>query len=64
MTADNETASGRALHDYEDIAAELEQIAEMVRNTPGLNHSAAERLLKLAKDIRSDLDRSARADAR
>jgi hypothetical protein len=61
MKSDNETASGRPLHDYEDIAAELEHIAEMVRNTPGLNHDAAERLLKVAQDIRSDLDRLSRA---
>jgi hypothetical protein len=61
MTADSETASDRPLHDYEDIAAELELIAEKVRNTPGLNHDSAERLLKLAQDIRSDLDRLSRA---
>lgn len=60
MTADNENASDRALDDYEDIAAELELIAEKVRNTPELDHDAAERLLKLAKDIRADLDRLGR----
>lgn len=57
MESDNETASGRRLRNYEDIAAELEHIAELVRNTPELNHHAAERLLKVAQDIRSDLDR-------
>lgn len=57
MKLDNETASGRPLQNYEDIAAELEHIAEMVRNAPELNHDAAERLLKLAQDIRSDLAR-------
>ena len=61
MTADNENASDRALDDYEDIAAELELIAEKVCNTPELDHDAAERLLKLARDIRADLDRLGRA---
>lgn len=60
MKPDNETTSGRALHNYEDIAADLEHIAEMVRNTPELNHRAAERLLKIAQDIRSDLGRLGR----
>jgi hypothetical protein len=65
MTADNEDASDRALDDYEDddyedVAAELEHIAEKVRNAPELDHDAAERLLKLAKDIRADLDRLGR----
>ena len=60
MKTDNETAVARTLDDYEDIAAELELIAEKVCNTPELDHDAAERLLKLAKDIRSDLDRLGR----
>jgi hypothetical protein len=60
MEPDNETALGRPLQNYEDVATELERIAEMVRNTPELNHRAAERLLKIAQDIRSDLDRLGR----
>jgi hypothetical protein len=46
MKPDDEAAaaSPRPLHSYADIAAELECIAQMVRNTPGLNHRAAERL--------------------
>jgi len=57
MKPDSETTSRRPLRNYEDVAAELEHIAELVRNTPELNHHAAERLLKVAQDIRSDLDR-------
>jgi hypothetical protein len=60
MKSDNETASSRPLHNYEDIAAELEHIAELVRNTPELNHHSAERLLKVAQDIRSDIERLGR----
>jgi hypothetical protein len=61
MKAANEATSDRTLDDYEDIAAELELIAEKVRNSPELDHDAAERLLKLAQDIRLDLDRLGRA---
>jgi hypothetical protein len=49
--------SGHTLLNYDDIVTELEHIAGLVRNTPELNHHSAERLLKVAKDIRSDLDR-------
>lgn len=49
--------SGHARLNYDDIVAELEHIAGLVRNTPELNHHSAERLLKVAQDIRSDLDR-------
>ena len=38
--------SGRTFGSYEDIATELESIAEMLRNAPGLNHQAADRLLE------------------
>jgi|HubBroStandDraft_3_1064219.scaffolds.fasta_scaffold222622_1 hypothetical protein len=61
MKAANDTTPDRTLDDYEDIAAELELIAEKVRNSPELDHDAAERLLKLAQDIRLDLDRLGRA---
>jgi hypothetical protein len=59
MEPDNEAASGspRPFHSYEDIAAELERIAEMVRDRPELNHHAVERLLQIARDIRSDASR-------
>jgi hypothetical protein len=56
MKLDDKTASGRPLNNYEDSAAELERIAERVRNAPELSHHAAERLPKVAQDIRSDLD--------
>jgi hypothetical protein len=51
-------ASPRSFESFEDIASELERIAELLRNTPALNHNAAERLLEIARDIRSDLGRS------
>ena len=60
MKSGRDTASGRPLKNYEDIVAELENIAEMVRKTPDLNHQAAERLLQIAQDIRSDLERTGR----
>ena len=47
--------------DYENIAAELERFAEMPRDRPELNHNAAERLLRIARDIRSDVARVATA---
>jgi hypothetical protein len=52
MKPDDEVAaaSPRPLDSYADIAAELERIAEMVRDTPGLNHHAAERLLQIARE--------------
>jgi len=59
MEPDDEAASDflEPRHRYEDVAAELERIAEMLRGAPELNHHAAERLLKIARDIRSDLER-------
>ena len=62
MEPNREPAPGDdPLCNYEDIAAEIEHVAEMVRKTPELNHHAAERLLKIAQDIRSDIDRLGRA---
>jgi hypothetical protein len=59
MTPNDEAASrGRATTAYyEDIATELERIAEMLRERPGLNHDAVERLLRIARDIRLDVSR-------
>jgi len=42
----------------EDIALELERVAEMIRERPELNHSAAERLLAIARTIRADVARA------
>jgi hypothetical protein len=62
MEPNREPAPGDdPLCNYEDIAAEIEHVAEMVRKTPELNHHASERLLKIAQDIRSDIDRLGRA---
>jgi hypothetical protein len=59
MKPDDKAASGppRSFDSYEDIAAELERIAELVRDRPELNHHAVERLLQIARDIRSDVNR-------
>jgi hypothetical protein len=40
---------------YEKIAHDLEEIAEVVSHRPELNHHSAERLRKVAKDIRRDV---------
>lgn len=55
--------SPRSFDSYQGIAAELERIAEMVRSRPELNHHAAERLLQIARDIRSDVGRLGNQDA-
>jgi hypothetical protein len=39
---------------YEGIAAELEEIAHRLEQRPELNHAAAEKLRKIAKNIRQD----------
>ncbi len=39
---------------YESIAAELEEIAHRLEQRPELDHGAAEKLRKIAKDIRQD----------
>lgn len=59
MKSDDKAASSspRPFDSYADVAAELERIAEMVRDRPELNHHAVERLLKIAQDIRSDIER-------
>jgi hypothetical protein len=61
MKPNIEPAPGGPLCKYEHIAAEIEHVAEMVLKTPELNHHAAERLLKIAQDIRSDIDRLGKA---
>ena len=39
---------------YEQVVDELETVAESIRLHPELNHHSAERLLKIASDIRKD----------
>ncbi len=39
---------------YERVVEELETVAESIRLHPELNHHSAERLLKIASDIRED----------
>ena len=39
---------------YEGIAAELEEIADRLEERPELDHGAAEKLRKIAKEIRQD----------
>ena len=39
---------------YEQVVEELETVAESIRLHPELNHHSAERLLKIASDIRKD----------
>jgi hypothetical protein len=39
---------------YERIAAELEEIADRLEERPELNHGAAVKLRKIARDIRQD----------
>jgi hypothetical protein len=57
------SSSPRPFGSYEDIAVELERIAEMVQQRPELNHHAADRLLQIARDIRLDASRSGTQDA-
>jgi hypothetical protein len=57
MKPNNESERSGDLCNYEDVAGEIERVAEMVRKRPELNHHAAERLDKIAEDIRSDIDR-------
>ena len=47
----------QSVTDYEKVAAELESIAEMLRQSPEFNHHVADRLLGIARDIRLDLNR-------
>ena len=49
-----EAHAGLELPDYEKMAREIEDVAEMVRQHPELNHQAAERLVRIAEDIRKD----------
>jgi hypothetical protein len=60
MKPNNESERSGDLCNYEDVAGEIERVAEMVRKRPALNHRAAERLHKIAEDIRSDIDRMSR----
>ena len=46
-----------SLSSGEDIAQELERVAQMVRERPELNHHAADRLLQIALSIRTDAPR-------
>ena len=39
---------------YEKVIDELETVAALIRAHPELNHHAADRLLAIAKDIRTD----------
>ena len=39
---------------YERVAEELEEIATMLRQRPEMNHGSAERLFKIAANIRED----------
>jgi hypothetical protein len=48
-----------ALRDYEEIARELDEVAELLLRHPELNHHAAEKLQAIARDIRSDTARLA-----
>jgi hypothetical protein len=41
-----------ALRDYEEIARELEEVAELLLSHPELNHQTAEKLFSIARDIR------------
>jgi hypothetical protein len=47
----------------EEIAEELERVAQMVRERPELNNHAADRLLKIARSIRADAARANRRSA-
>lgn len=40
---------------YERIAHEIEEIAQVISHRPELNHHSAERLRKIAQDIRQDV---------
>jgi hypothetical protein len=52
------TVSRTRLREDEDIARELEQVAQLVRDHPELNHHAADRLAAIARDIRADIARA------
>jgi hypothetical protein len=52
------TVSPSRLREDEDIARELEQVAELVRHHPELNHHAADRPAAIARDIRADIARA------
>ena len=58
------TVSRTRLREDEDIARELEQVAELVRLHPELNHHAADRLAAIARDIRADIGRAKMAAPR
>jgi hypothetical protein len=49
-----------SLSSDEEIAQELERVAQMVRERPELNHQAADRLLDIARAIRADTARASR----
>ena len=50
-----------SLSSDEEIAQELERVAQMVRERPELNHHAADRLLQIASSIRTDAARRSAA---
>jgi hypothetical protein len=54
----------KRLQEDEDIALELEQVAELVRRHPELNHHAADRLASIARNIRADIARAKTAPRR
>ncbi len=39
---------------YERVVREIDAVADLVREHPELNHHAAERLAKIAQEIRKD----------
>lgn len=41
-------------HDFERMAEELDRIAKHIRERPGSNHHFAQRIEKLAKDMRQE----------
>lgn len=47
----------------EEIALELERVAQLIRERPELNHQAADRLITIARSIRADASRASRSTA-
>jgi hypothetical protein len=45
------------LRGYEEIAQELERVADLLLHDPKLNHRSAERLMEIVRDIRADAAR-------
>jgi len=50
------------LRDDEEIVEELEQVANLILERPELNHEAAQRLMRIARDIRADIARADKID--